>query len=461
MLTIDEYIAKMKKADKLNEFDYLKISENLSAVMKYVMSYFNEYLTMETCDAEEIKFKHAADKLQEEIERRYPKSKEFILCFYLQHRIRIHKELEKWANDIQYFTFFYSDDDFSSLAKEFCTSYKLNGANMNKYCNETAILLTEIKGCKTNAPSPSDMFHLDNNIVSWVLNTYRQYGVNLYDFASDHAYSYYRRYVQYERDDDRRGQGYYVNNYNHRYNKNSFDIDQVYEDNKHRPYLENRRGELEMLVMHEWLFTEVYDDDYWPEYVNLCIAHGRVHLAENVNALMPVTITGLTFPNDVPCSIEHIVSTDGVLKKVPQESYIFRVDFNKTIFDSDVKEDDQTAFESFPEKKIASLELLNLEEMQIEQVSVLHGLDLIAPESREYFNNWLDSIAVPGHIINYDNLISSHKAETEYREARDKAYPFREDYIKLYTYRDKINDRNNISVIPIVGCLLSTWSRPP
>ncbi len=28
MLTIDEYIAKMKKADKLNEFDYLKLSEN-------------------------------------------------------------------------------------------------------------------------------------------------------------------------------------------------------------------------------------------------------------------------------------------------------------------------------------------------------------------------------------------------------------------------------------------------
>jgi hypothetical protein len=77
MLTVDEYIAKMKKADKLDEFDYLKISENMSAVMKYVMAYFNEYLTMETCDAEEIKFKHAVDKLQEEIEQKYPKSKEF------------------------------------------------------------------------------------------------------------------------------------------------------------------------------------------------------------------------------------------------------------------------------------------------------------------------------------------------------------------------------------------------
>jgi hypothetical protein len=50
-----------------------------------------------------------------------------------------------------------------------------------------------------------------------------------------------------------------------------------------------------MLVMHEWLFSEVYDDDYWPEYVNLCIAHGRVSIAQNVNALIPVSISGLTY----------------------------------------------------------------------------------------------------------------------------------------------------------------------
>jgi hypothetical protein len=56
---------------------------------------------------------------------------------------------------------------------------------------------------------------------------------------------------------------------------------------------------------------------------------------------------------------------------------------------------------------------------------------------------------VPGRVISYDYLISSHKTEIEYREARDKAYPFREDHIKLYTYRDKINERDNISVLPI------------
>lgn len=114
------------------------------------------------------------------------------------------------------------------------------------------------------------------------------------------------------------------------------------------------------------------------------------------------------------------------------------------------KEDGENISDGVTTKKIGSLELLDLKEMQIEQVSELHGLDLIAPESREHFNNWIDSIVVPGRIINYDYLISSHKTEIEYRDTRDKAYPFREDHIKLYTYRNKINDRNNISVLPIV-----------
>ena len=197
MLTIDEYIAKMKKADKLNEFDYLRISENMSAVMKYVMSYFNEYLTLETCDAEEIKFKHAVDKLQEEISIQYPRSKEFIINFYLQHRIRIHKELEKWVKNVPYFEFFYSDDDFDGLANAFCSSYKLNGINMIDYRRDIGILISEIKALNTSAPVPSEMLHLDNNIVTWVRNTYGNYGVNLLSFASDLAYSntgkYYRR----------------------------------------------------------------------------------------------------------------------------------------------------------------------------------------------------------------------------------------------------------------------------
>ncbi|WP_407309906.1 hypothetical protein [Desulfosporosinus sp. SB140] len=148
MLTIDEYIAKLKKADKLDEFDFLKKSENMAAVMKYVMSYFNEYLTKETCDDEIIKQKHTMDKLGKEIQNRYPKSKDFILNFYLQYKIKIHKEIEKWTENISYFPFFYCEEDFCLAAKSFCTSYKLKEANMEEYESEIATLIGDFKQYK-------------------------------------------------------------------------------------------------------------------------------------------------------------------------------------------------------------------------------------------------------------------------------------------------------------------------
>lgn len=329
MLSIDEYIAKMKRADKIDEFDYSKQPENMSAVMKYVMAYFTEYLNMETCDTEMIKFKHATDKLEEEVEKKYPKSKNFILNFYVQNKIRISKELEKWVEGVEYFPFYYSDEDFSCLAAEFCSDYKLKGVDMSVFCSDVTTLIAEIKKEITSEPIPSEMIHLDNNIVSWVRETYRQYGVNLYSFAADLASEYYDRYIKYERE-MYGGRLYHVNNYNHRYNKNPFGIDQIYDDNKHRPFLENKRGELEMLVMHEWLFSDSYDDEYWPEYVNLCVSNGRVNIVRNVNALIPVSVTGLKYPEDALCSIEHVVSFDGILKKNPEEAYILRMDVSQS-----------------------------------------------------------------------------------------------------------------------------------
>ena len=325
MMTIDEYIAKMKRAGKMDEFDYLKQSENMAAVIKYVMTYFNEYLTLETCDAEAIKMKHKMDKLDEEIESKYPKSKNFIINFYMQHRIGIHKEVKKWLEGLSYFPFFYSEDDFSSAADDFCAGYKLKNASMDEYRSNIKTLIAEIKKYNTEESSPSEMIHLDSSLVSWVRETYRQYGVDLFYYAYDLAYSYERRFVKYERGHFGEG-SYYVNNYNHRYNNNPFDLDRIYEDNKHRPFLKDRRGELEMLVMHEWLFNMVYDDDYWPEYINLCVARGRVSIVKNINALMPVACAGLNYPEDVQCATEYIVSTDGALNKAPQGAYILRVD---------------------------------------------------------------------------------------------------------------------------------------
>jgi hypothetical protein len=81
-----------------------------------------------------------------------------------------------------------------------------------------------------------------------------------------------------------------------------------------------------MLVMHEWLFSMVYDDDYWPEYVNLCVERGRVKIVQHINALLPVSLAGLKYPEDVQCETEYISWLDGKPKSPPNGDYILKVD---------------------------------------------------------------------------------------------------------------------------------------
>lgn len=104
-------------------------------------------------------------------------------------------------------------------------------------------------------------------MATWIQDTYRKYGVNLYQFAQTISWEYYDKYVE-DIPSRHTQESYHINNYNHRYN-NPFGIDNIYIENKHCPFVDGRKYELEMLSMHDWVFNSVKDTDYWPEYVNL------------------------------------------------------------------------------------------------------------------------------------------------------------------------------------------------
>lgn len=108
-------------------------------------------------------------------------------------------------------------------------------------------------------------------------------------------------------------------------------MDEMYKENSHRPFINGRKGEVEMLLMYVWIFDDVNDSDYWSEYVNLCISTGRVSNIDQVNTLLPVTTKGITYPEDVKrkSSIAYVESTDGTLRDAPVSSYILRIHYDK------------------------------------------------------------------------------------------------------------------------------------
>src|SRR5690606_20552948 len=116
--------------------------------------------------------------------------------------------------------------------------------------------------------------------------------------AREISYKFYERYV--DREYDRQTETfYYINKYDYRYQDNPFNINDIYNRNKHREFIDGHKGELEMLIMYFWLFEDVHDESYWPEYVNLCIENERVSLARKKRILKPVLVKGVAYPSDI------------------------------------------------------------------------------------------------------------------------------------------------------------------
>ena len=112
MLTIEQYISQMKKKDKLDEFNFKNHAENMTAVIKYVMEYFNTYLDPEAYDYENIKTEQTALKIEQEIGSVFPKSKDFIIDYYKKTKTRIDKGLRSWINELKYVDLFYCKEDY-------------------------------------------------------------------------------------------------------------------------------------------------------------------------------------------------------------------------------------------------------------------------------------------------------------------------------------------------------------
>lgn len=321
MLTIQEYIAKRKQEDKLDEFDIKKQSEIISTVIQYVMDYFNSYLDIAKYSAEQLKVQQAIDKFKGTIMERFPTKVEFIISYYWESKKRLDLYIQNAIKEMEDSDLFYLPEDDIKVAQYVCIKKLKISSISEEFLNNVANCVQEYRAYRGEQPKNSDMKGLDNAIVDWVKKTYLKYHVDLLEYTRAVSWEYFETYVEriYSRSDERH---YYINKYDYRYQDNPFDIDAIYERNQHRDFIRGHKGELEMLIMYFWLYEDICDFEYWPEYVNLCLETGRVKLGTHKRKLIPVTVGSIEYPSDINSEVRYIETYDGVLENKPQGPYV-------------------------------------------------------------------------------------------------------------------------------------------
>lgn len=329
MQALEEYFTKRKKKDHMDEFDLNLHSENMSKAIQYVMDYFNEYLSIEEISQEQIKLQNAIDKIRDNIENVYPDQTEIIIEYYLKTKKRLDKIVEDAYNKYSYSSLIYSTAEERTIAKHVC-EHILRDASLSIPEDTITKMIHRYRLLSIPDPRTAEMLDVDDSIRQWVYDTYSDYHVNLLMFAEEIADEYDSRYI--ETTFDRRNEHYYayrIVKYEYRYEDNPFDINSIYEDNKDKPFIQERKGMLEMLIMHEWLFNCAHDEEYWPEYCLLCEQTGKASLTKKKRHLIPVQVKGVSYPEDVHPVIRYFETTDGLFNGEEGRKYILRINYNK------------------------------------------------------------------------------------------------------------------------------------
>ena len=330
METLEEYLAKRKHKDHMDEFNLNKHSENMTLAIQYVMDYFNTYLDIEKISQEQIKLERTIDRFKGEVEDHYPEQTEVIVDFYVKHRKRLDSIVEDVYSGLKYGSLIYTAEEEKEVASIICES-KLRKEEITQDMPQIIeAMVHQYRMNMLSPPSFSHMIDMDKTLVQWVKETYSTYQVNLLDFASDIAYDHYKRYVEYRysRSNDHVYR-YRLVNYEYRYQNNPFNIDSIYKDNEDKPFISGRKGALEMLIMYYWLFHEVYDEEYWPEYVLLCERAGKIILTSKKRTLIPVSPRGVTYPSDIVSSHQYIETYNGKITVPVERKYILRITYKK------------------------------------------------------------------------------------------------------------------------------------
>lgn len=324
MQKIEEYILMRKKKDKLNEFDFTHHSENMGKIIQYVSDYFNDYLIPEDFSNEVLKLQQNLKKSEKMLMTRYPKSHEFIEKFYLDNQKRVDTLIGKSYETFRDVDLYYRDEDFKKIAIDVIHNRLLIESITDNDMNNVIIAVKEYHRYTKSKPRRSEMKELDSTIVKWVMDSYRDYDVNIADYAIDIAWRWGEKYVEhkYIRNEE---EWYDINKYDYRYQENPFDIDLEYEKHKELPFIEEKRDYLEMLVMYFWLFSVLEDQSYWPEYEQLCIVNRELPLKIQKRLLIPVTFNRLIYPNGINSQVEYIESKTGIIKSLTSERYILSI----------------------------------------------------------------------------------------------------------------------------------------
>lgn len=268
MLTIEEYISRRKKEDKLNEFDIDARTQNMKICVDYVFEYFNNYLNITEAEEKTVLHNEKLEKYRKQLREYEPEVREWVVDIYNEYGKQIHKYVGNIVKENEFFFLYNADSEFRNASYD-CYSQLVKKLPFLK--DQTEMLFLFIKDY--HRVESQQRFNFGTPIISdevndWIDKTWAKHQVNLLAFAYDWINSFYdNEYIWPSTHRKKSLNTWRKYDYDYKKKSNLFNLDSLYRKMPKKSFTKGRKQEFEILLMYYWLHDMEGDNDYWQEYL--------------------------------------------------------------------------------------------------------------------------------------------------------------------------------------------------
>jgi len=270
VLSLEEYIARRKKEDRINEFNTDDRNENMRVCVNYVFEYFNNYLNITDAEEKTVLKDEKVDKYRQKLKEYDQEVKAWLVGIYSEYGRQMNLSIGKLLKEDDFFFLYDSDKEFRSL------SYDCYAKLIKKYPfikDQTEMLFLFIKDyhqvMSQTGVTNNDKVFITEEINNWIDETWAKYRVNILEFVFNWL-NYFSNNEDVWPPTHRRKSKYDFRKYDYdiKQKSNLFNLDSLYRKMPKKTFTKGRKQEFEILMMYYWLHSFEGDDDgYWQEYL--------------------------------------------------------------------------------------------------------------------------------------------------------------------------------------------------
>jgi hypothetical protein len=273
MLSLEEYISKRKREDKINEYDIDSKMENMRIYVNYVFEYFNQYLNIDEMEQKTFLNEERLAKFRTQLDMYENDIQEWLVNIYDVHEKHIHRSIISFLKKEELFLLYNTENEFRSCSYD-CYAQLIKKNPFLKGQTEMLFLfIKDYHSIQSEKEINAPLVFLAEDINDWLEKTWNKYKVNIWAFALDYL-------VRFSDDDslwlpkhkiksDEKWQPYI---YDYKQKINLFNLNTLYTKISSKPFIKGKKQYLEIILMYIWLHDIWGDNEnYWDEYRNKVI----------------------------------------------------------------------------------------------------------------------------------------------------------------------------------------------